>query len=267
MPDSRFSIAGRNVIITGGSSGIGRTVAEQFAADGANVTICSRSMSDLGPVATHINQQYEGNAVAVECDVRDRDSVEDMVVEAVESHGETDILINNAGGDFSAPFEEISPNGWKAIIDVNLHGAFHCTQAVGEIMRSGDGGEIVNVASMYGLTGAKNHAPYGAAKAGLINLTEVVAAEWATDGIRVNAVAPGFIMTPGLEESVESVDESDISRDQVARRIGLPEEIADIIQFLASPAASFITGSSITARGAPDVESVSSNVERAEQQL
>lgn len=266
MSNPQFSVDGRHAIVTGASSGIGRTVAEQFAADGADVTICSRSESKIEAVAEEISREREGDALGVTCDVRDRESVDRMVSLAVDRHGEVDILVNNAGGDFSCPFDELSPNGWKAVVDVNLHGTFHCTQAVGESMKD-SGGSVVNVASMYGITGALNHSHYSAAKSAILNLTEVLAGEWASHDVRINAVAPGFVMTPGLTEAVDDVDAESLHRDDVQRRIGTPQEIADVIQFLASPAASYVTGSTVVAKGAPDIESVEEAVGRAAEQL
>jgi NAD(P)-dependent dehydrogenase (short-subunit alcohol dehydrogenase family) len=266
MSTTRFSVEGRNVVVTGGSSGIGRAVAEQFAADGANITICSRSESDIEAVATEITQRTEGDVVGVACDVRDRAAVDQMASQAVDRFGETDILVNNAGGDFSCSFDDLSPNGWKSIVDVNLHGTFHCTQAVGASLKA-SGGSVVNVASMFGLSGATQHAPYSAAKAAIVNLTEILAAEWAAHDVRVNAVAPGFVMTPGLKAAVEDVDPDSLDRAAVERRIGTPQEIADVVQFLASPAASYVTGSTLVAKGAPDITSVDEAVSRAADEL
>jgi NAD(P)-dependent dehydrogenase (short-subunit alcohol dehydrogenase family) len=267
MANPQFSVDGRHTIVTGSSSGIGRSVAERFAADGADISICSRSASEIEAVASEITNEAEGDVHGYPCDVRDRESVDRMVSQAVDRYGPVDVLVNNAGGDFSCPFDELSPNGWKSVVDVNLHGTFHFTQAVGESMRDAGGGAVVNVGSMYGITGALNHTHYSAAKAAILNLTEVLAGEWAPHDVRVNAVAPGFVMTPGFEDAVDEIDTESIHRETVQRRIGTPEEIADVIQFLASSASSYVTGSTITAKGAPDIETVDEAVERAAEQL
>ncbi|EMA52033.1 SDR family NAD(P)-dependent oxidoreductase [Halococcus thailandensis] len=251
MTTEQFSVDGDTALVTGASSGIGRAIAERFAADGAEVVICSREQENVDPVAEGI-EEAGGSALAVECDVRDRDSVEALVEATVAEFGGLDTLVNNAGASFMANFEGISENGWKTIVDINLHGTYHCTQAAGEVMREGDGGTIVNFASVAGQEGAPFMSHYAAAKAGVVNLTSTLAYEWADDGVRVNCIAPGFVATPGVASQM-GVTTDEIDREEVDRKIGTSEEIADIAQFLASPAASYLTGETITARGVPDI--------------
>ena len=250
MPTDQFGVAGRNAIVTGASQGIGRTIAERLAADGANVAICSRAEERIDPVADGIREDG-GTALAVECDVRDTDAVDAFVEGSVEEFGGVDVLVNNAGGEFVAAFEDISENGWKSIVDLNLHGTRHCTQAAGEYMREGDGGCIVNVSSVNGQHPAPNESHYGAAKAAIIRLTETLAVEWAGDGIRVNCVAPGLVQTPGVAKTLGIREESMPPREAVDRRIGHTEDVADVVQFLASDAAAFITGETVTVEGVP----------------
>ena len=250
MPTSQYSVEGRNAIVTGASQGIGRTIAEQLAADGANVAICSRAQERIDPVADGIEADG-GTALAVECNVRERDEVEAFVDATVEAFGGVDILVNNAGGEFVAAFEDISENGWKAIVDLNLHGTFHCTQAAGEYMRENDGGCIINVSSVNGQHAAPHESHYGASKAAIIRLTETLAVEWAPYGIRVNCIAPGLIQTAGVADTLGIQEDDMPSRDVVDRRIGHTEDIADVAQFLASPAAAFMTGETVTAKGVP----------------
>ncbi len=247
MTTDRFEIEGRTAIITGASSGIGRVIAERFAADGANVVVCSREQENVNPVAEEIGE----NALAVECDVTDREAVEALVEATVSEFGGLDVVVNNAGASFMAGFDDISPNGWAKIVDINLTGTYHCTQAAGEHLKDG-GGAVVNVASVAGQQGAPFMSHYGAAKAGIINLTRSLAFEWAGSGVRVNCVAPGFVATPGLESQM-GISADDIDREDVERRVGLSEEIADVVQFLASPASSFVAGETLTAAGVPDV--------------
>jgi 3-oxoacyl-[acyl-carrier protein] reductase len=251
MTTEQFSVEGTTALVTGASSGIGRTIAERFAGDGANVVVCSREQENVEPVAEGI-EQSGGTALAVECDVRERDSVEALVEATVEEFGSIDCLVNNAGASFMANFEGISENGWKTIVDINLHGTYHCTQAAGEVMREAGGGTVINFASVAGQEGAPYMSHYAAAKAGVINLTSTLAFEWAGEGIRVNCIAPGFVATPGVESQM-GVTADDIDRDEVDRKIGTSAEIADIAQFLASPASSYITGETVTARGVPDI--------------
>ncbi|NUC74643.1 glucose 1-dehydrogenase [Haloterrigena sp. SYSU A558-1] len=252
MHEPEFGVAGKTAIVTGASQGIGESIAKTLAAGGANVAICSRSMDRVGPVAEEINEsEADGEALAVECNVREREQVQNLVDETVDEFGDVDILVNNAGGEFVAPFEEISENGWQTIVDLNLNSTVHCTQLAGEVMREGSGGVIVNLSSVNGQHAAPGESHYGASKAAIIRLTETLAVEWAEHDIRVNCVAPGLVQTPGVAETL-GIDSEDMPpREKAERRIGHPEEIADVVQFLASPAASFMNGETVTAKGVP----------------
>ncbi|ADD04865.1 putative oxidoreductase (short-chain dehydrogenase family) [Natrialba magadii ATCC 43099] len=253
MHEPDYDVSGETAIVTGASQGIGKSIAETLAASGANVAICSRSIDRVGPVAEAINdaEDVPGEALAVECNVRERDQVQSFVDDTVEAFGDIDILVNNAGGEFIANFEDISENGWKTIVDLNLHSTVHCTQLAGEVMREGDGGTIINLSSVNGQHAAPGESHYSASKAAIIRLTETLATEWAGDGIRVNCVAPGLIQTPGVAETLGIQSEDMPPREKTERRIGHTEEIADAVQFLASPAASFITGETLTIKGVP----------------
>jgi len=246
----RFSVAGDAAIVTGASSGIGRAIAERYAADGVDVVICSREMDNVEPVAAGItDSERSGRAVPVECDVTDRDAVEALVETTVEEFGGLDVLVNNAGASFMAEFGEISPNGWETIVDINLTGTYHCLHAGRDALADG-GGVAINLASVAGQRGAPLMSHYGAAKAGIINLTSTLGHEWSGDGIRVNCIAPGVVATPGVESQM-GISAEGIDRSEVDRQIGTSAEIADVAQFLASPAASYVVGETITAKGAP----------------
>jgi len=249
---AQFGVDGQTAIITGASQGIGRSIAERFADDGANVVICSREQESVDEVAETINDRDGGEALAIECDVTNRDAVDALVEATVEEYGGVDTLVNNAGASFMANFEAISENGWKTIVDINLHGTYHATQAAGEHMRENGGGRIVNFASVAGQNGAPFMSHYAAAKAAVVNLTRTLAFEWSEDQVRVNCIAPGFVATPGVESQM-GVSADELDRSDVDRRIGLEEEIADITQFLASEASSYMTGETITAKGVPDI--------------
>lgn len=250
MPTEQFSVADRTVIVTGSSKGIGRSIVERFAADGANVVVSSRDPEQIQQVADGINTSGVGSAIAVECDVTDRAAVESLVDVTTDEFGSLDVMVNNAGASFMAPVEEISPNGWKTIVDINLHGTFHCSQVAGEEMRSNTGGTIINFASRAGLRLSPQMSHYGASKAGIINFTKTLAHEWAGDGIRVNCVAPGLVATPGVASQM-GITASDIDRQEVDRTIGVVEEIADVTQFLASPASSYLNGETLCPMGTP----------------
>jgi NAD(P)-dependent dehydrogenase (short-subunit alcohol dehydrogenase family) len=256
MTADRFSIDGQTAIVTGASSGIGKTIAERFAAEGADVVVCSREQGNVDPVAEGINEsggdsEGGGRALAVECDVTDRDAVEALVAATVEEFGGLDCLVNNAGASFMAPFDDISENGWETIVDINLSGTYHCTQAAGEHLKEG-GGTVVNFASVAGTQGSPMMSHYGAAKAGVVNLTTSLSYEWAGEGVRVNCIAPGFVATPGVESQM-GVSAENIDREEVKRRIGTSEEIADLAQFLAAPASSYVVGETVVAQGVPQV--------------
>ncbi|MFA9502438.1 SDR family NAD(P)-dependent oxidoreductase [Natrinema sp. H-ect1] len=252
MHEADFHVAGKTAIVTGASQGIGESIAKTLAAGGADVAICSRSMDRVGPVAEEINDsEADGEALAVECNVREREQVQNLVDETVDEFGDVDILVNNAGGEFVAPFEDISANGWETIVDLNLNSTVHCTQLAGEVMREGDGGVIINMSSVNGQHAAPGESHYGASKAAIIRLTETLAVEWAEYGIRVNCIAPGLIQTPGVAETL-GIDSEDMPpREETDRRIGYGEDIADVAQFLASPAAAFMNGETVTVKGVP----------------
>ncbi|SER79281.1 SDR family NAD(P)-dependent oxidoreductase [Natrinema salaciae] len=253
MSTDQFSVDGDVAIITGSSSGIGKSIAERFADDGVDVVVCSREQANVDPVAAAINESDSpGRALAVECDVTDREAVEALVEATVEEFGGLDVLVNNAGASFMADFDDISPNGWKTIVDININGTYHCTHAAAEHLKDG-GGSVVNLASVAGQRGSPLMSPYGAAKAAVINLTTTLSYEWAHDDVRVNCIAPGFVATPGVESQM-GVSADNIERDDVARRIGTVEEIADVTQFLASPASSYLVGETITAQGVPQID-------------
>jgi NAD(P)-dependent dehydrogenase (short-subunit alcohol dehydrogenase family) len=248
----QYGLDAETAIVTGSSRGIGRTVAERFADEGVDVTICSRDSDEISDAAATIASEFDGECYGVECDVRETDSVEAMVEATNERFGGVDLLVNNAGASFMAGFDDISENGWDSVVGVNLGGTVNCTRAAGEYLKDGNGA-VVNVASVAGQQGAPYMSHYAAAKAGVINLTTSLAAEWAGEDVRVNCVAPGYIATPGLASQM-GISADAIDRESVDRTVGIEEEIADTIQFLASDAASFLTGETIVPKGKPQIE-------------
>lgn len=235
---------GRAVLITGGSRGIGRGIAEAFLAAGANVAVCGRTKPDELPSAGGKSALFVG------ADVRDAEQVEKMVNEAVERLGRLDVLINNAGG---APFAEAataSPRFSEKVIQLNLTAALHCAQQANRIMQGqASGGSIVNIASVSGVRPSPGTAAYGAAKAGLINLSGTLAIEWAPK-VRVNSIAAGLIRTE--QAHLHYGDEDGIAR--VARtvplqRLGTPDDVAGACMFFASPLAAYVSGANLVLHG------------------
>lgn len=240
----------RTVIVTGSSRGIGKHVAKRFAADGANVVVCSRSLEDCEAVASEIESDG-GSAHAVEVDVSEKPSVENLIEEAVDRFGRLDVMVNNAGINIRGPAEDITPEEWQQVLDVNLTGVFFCAQAAGKRMiEQGDGGSIVNISSMMGSMGQQDRTPYNTTKGGVNNLTRCLAVEWAEHDIQVNALAPGYIETEMVEQAQEDADfdREDVQNRTPLNRFGTLDEIANCVSFLASND-NFVTGEVLTADG------------------
>lgn len=250
MTRAQFSVDGNVAVVTGASSGIGRAIAERFADDGVDVVLCSRKQGNVDPVAEAITESDRaGSALAIECDVTDREAVDALVEATVEEFGALDVLVNNAGASFMANFDDISENGWRTIVDINLTGTYQCLHAAGEQLKDG-GGTVVNLSSVAGIQGAPFMSHYAAAKAGVNALTASLGFEWASEGVRVNGIAPGFVATKGVEEQM-GISAGDVDRTKIDRRMGTVEEIADVAQFLASSASSYIVGQTLEVAGKP----------------
>ena len=229
-------------LVTGGGSGIGEATARAFAREGAHVAVADMDLASAERVATEI-VRAGGSAKSYKVDVSDDAAVESLIAHIVTDFGGLHIAVNNAGiGGDLAPTGEQTPPGWRKVISVNLDGVFYCMRHEISAMKKSGGGSIVNMASILGAVGFAGSSPYVAAKHGVVGLTRAAAIEYATEGIRINAVGPGFIKTPLLEVLPQDALVG-IAALHPMNRLGTAEEVAALVLFLASPAASFITGS------------------------
>lgn len=235
-----FALPGKVAIVTGSGRGLGRAVAEGLAAAGASVVTCARSVDEAQAVAAAICEAG-GRAVGVPADVTERRSRAELVERAVKEFGRLDVLVNNAGIEIVRAADECGEEEWQRTLDTNLVGCFHCSQLAAARMREqGRGGSIINLSSMASVVAMPGLAAYGASKAAVNQLTRALAAEWAASGIRVNAIAPGFMdnrMRDGGMTPLERVR----AVTPLGRR-GRPEELVGPVVFLASDAASYVTG-------------------------
>lgn len=246
--------AGKTVLVTGGGRGIGREIALAFANLGADCIIASRNPENLGPTERDIIAMGR-RCLAVPTNIRDTGSVDALVAQALATFGHIDFLINNAGGQFPARPQDISDNGWRAVIDLNLNGTWNVISRVARHMLERNSGSIVNIVHVYSYgRGAPDFAHSGAARAGVVNLTKSLAYHWARHGITINALAPGTIATAGVrEEEFAASDKTDIEeqivREIPAQRLGAVEETAAMCVFLCSAAARYINGADIVVDG------------------
>lgn len=245
-----FDLTGKSAIVTGGSRGIGKEMAEGLAEAGANLMLCARRPEWLSEtVDEFLGKDF--NVVGMTCDVAKPDDVEAVVSATKEKFGSVDILINNAGISWGAMPEDMPLDKWQRVLDVNLTGCFLFAQAAGREMLKQKSGSIVNIASISGLTSSANgpfYAGYVASKAGLIGLTRELAASWGRKGIRVNAIAPGFFHSR-LADAVIDLYERSIQENNVIPRVGDEGELKGTVVFLASDASSYITGQTIAVDG------------------
>ncbi len=242
--------AGQVMVVTGGGSGIGRCVAHELAALGAHVVLIGRKAEKLQTVQDEITQDG-GHASFEVCDIRQEDAVKQAVAAIVSAHGRIDGLVNNAGGQYMTPLEAITAKGWEAVIATNLTGGFLMAREVFAQAMSKHGGAIVNiVADMWGSMPGMAHS--GAARAGMVSFTETAALEWGGRGVRVNAVAPGYIASSGMDHYPEAMGPMlrEMAKTVPLGRFGTEAETAAGIVFLLSPAASFISGSTLRIDGA-----------------
>jgi NAD(P)-dependent dehydrogenase (short-subunit alcohol dehydrogenase family) len=245
-----FDLTGRAAIVTGGSRGLGQEFAEGLAEAGASVMLCARREQWLAPTL----EEMRGRGLRVEgmvCDVSNPDQVQGVVDKTVEAFGRVDVLINNAGISWGERPESMSLDNWKRVLDTNLTGAFLFAQAAARVMLPAGRGSIINIAStaaMKSATHGPHYAGYVASKAALMGLTRELAASWGPQGVRVNAIAPGFFHSR-LADPVIGLVEPEIRERNPIPRVGNAGELKGVAVFLASDASSYVTGQTIFVDG------------------
>jgi citronellol/citronellal dehydrogenase len=243
-------MSGRVIVVTGGGSGIGRCTAHELASLGAHVVLIGRSLAKLQDTAGEIVADG-GRASFHSCDIRQEAAVSTVIAATVAAHGRIDGLVNNAGGQYISPLEDISAKGWRAVLDTNLTGGFLVARECYRQSLQAHGGAIVNiVADIWGSMPGMGHS--GAARAGMVSFTETAAVEWARSGVRVNAVAPGYIASSGMDHYPPEAGAMlrEMRSTVPTGRFGNEAETSAAIVFLLSPAASFISGTVLRVDGA-----------------
>jgi len=242
---------GQTAVVTGGGTGIGLAIARALGRQGARIVIASRSQEHLD-AGMEALRESGCESIAVSVDVRQPGDVDAMVARALEAFGRIDILVNNAAGNFICRAEDLTPNGWNAVIGIVLNGSFYCSRAVGRHMISrGGAGSIVSILANYAWTGSAGTIHSASAKAGVMAMTQTLAVEWARHRIRVNAVAPGPIESPGAARQLWPTDDAvnRITKTVPLARWGTAEEVANAVLFLVSPHATYVTGEVLTVDG------------------
>jgi NAD(P)-dependent dehydrogenase (short-subunit alcohol dehydrogenase family) len=249
LPEGTFD--GRAAIVTGGGSGLGRAIALELGRLGAGVVVAGRREEALAETVSLVDERG-GQGHAQPTDVREPEAVDSLVAATIERFGRVDILVNNAAGNFVVKAEDLSPNGWRAVVGIVLDGSFLCSRAAGkQMIEQGEGGAILSVIASYAWTGGPGTVHSAAAKAGVLALTRTLAVEWAEHGIRVNCICPGPTDTEGAGAALWPTEED---RARVAAtvplgRLASPEEVAVWAAALCSPYAGYITGETLTIDG------------------
>ncbi|WP_439882950.1 SDR family oxidoreductase [Pontibacter sp. MBLB2868] len=249
MPNNRWLLTGKKAVVTGGSKGIGEAIVKELLDLGAEVVAVARKQEDLQKLL----EKYGNDSKKLYCITADVSKPEDRqtLLAEVQSHwGSLDILVNNVGTNIRKPTEEYTAEEYDFVMNTNLRSAFDLNKLFLPMLRASEQGNIIHVTSVAGLTHVRTGAIYGMTKAALTQLTKNLAAEWAMDGIRVNAVAPWYIKTPLAQTVLQNKDYADavISRTPM-QRVGEPEEVAAAVAFLCMPAAGYITGQTLTVDG------------------
>lgn len=261
MISDHFDFTGKVALVTGGATGIGYATALQLARLGAHVVICSRTVDELEAAAARITVESGSKCLAVPTDVKNEEACIALVERTVAEFGRIDILVNNAGGTRMGPLETIPTRGWDSIFDLNVKSAYTLTREAGRHMIAQKSGAIVNISSGAGVNGVKGGAHYSAAKSALQMFTRVTAAEWGRYGIRANCVAAGAIASERVAEAwkVAGLKEEEMGKAMPLGRLGTPDDMANMIVFFCSDAASYISGETISVSGGPNLGGIELN--------
>lgn len=243
VPDIREEFDGKVAVVTGGGSGIGRAIARRYAAAGGKVVVIGRREEPLAETVRLITEAG-GQADYLSCDVRDAAGMAGAIDGVADREGRIDALVNNAAGNFIVPGEQLSPNGWKAVIDIVLNGTFFATHAAAQHMLAAGSGSILNVIATYAWHGHPGTVHSAAAKGGIVAMTRTLAVEWAARGVRVNCIAPGPTETEGAGAALWGTDaaRAKVLGGVPAGRFASPAEIAESASYLLSPRADYVTG-------------------------
>lgn len=242
------------IVITGGGSGLGKSMSKYFMELGAKVAITSRDLEKLKNTAKELEEQTGGKCLAVQCDVRHYEEVENMLTAVLDEYGKADVLLNNAAGNFISPTERLSANAFDTIIDIVLKGSKNCTLAFGKhwIDIKQEKSTILNIVTTYAWTGSAYVVPSATAKAGVLAMTRSLAVEWAKYGIRTNAIAPGPFPTKGAWDRLlpgDLKDKFDLAKKVPLKRVGDHQELANIAAYLVSDFSAYVNGEVITIDG------------------
>ncbi|MFE2323196.1 SDR family oxidoreductase [Streptomyces sp. NPDC059385] len=248
--------AGQVVLVTGGGTGLGKAIATEFARLGADLVIAGRRVEQLKSAQDELAAvPGAGRVTAAVCDIRDPERVSEVFDAAEAAFGLPDVLVNNAAANFPSPAEDLSPNAWRAVVDITLTGTWFMTREFGRRhLAAGSPGSIVNIGASYAWTGGPGFAHSAAAKAGVKNLVETLAVEWGPYGIQINGLVPGLFphadMTADIRGGMERAAPDAKDARQPALRVGAPRELGWAATFLASPYARFVTGHTLVVDGA-----------------
>ena len=248
------ALKGKTIIVTGGGSGLGKSMTSYLMELGANVVITSRNLEKLKKVATELESTYSSKCLPLACDVRNIEEVEAMHAEAIKTFGKVDVLLNNAAANFISPTERLSANAFDTIIDIVLKGTKNCTLTVGKhwINTKQTNTSVLNIVTTYAFTGSAYVVPSATAKAGVLALTRSLAVEWAKYGMRFNAIAPGPFPTKGAWDRLlpEDIREQfDLTKKVPLRRVGEHQELANLAAYLVSDFSAYINGEVVTIDG------------------